>query len=119
VPVVLDVQHLEWAVANLLEIGGQVHRGGVARPDVRADKGAERVLPARGAGVEEDAAARAEQAPVLGQGGRVVGEMLGDAEVHDGVVGFVGRVLQEVLAEHPARKLLARDEVANIAFGLG
>ena len=96
-----------------------MHRGGVARPDVRADKGAERVLPAGGAGVDEDAATWAKQAPVLGQGGCVVGEVFGDAEVHDGVVGLVGRVLQEVLEEHLARKLLACDEVANIALGLG
>jgi hypothetical protein len=45
--------------------------------------------------------------------------VFGDAEVHDGVVGFVGRVLQEVLEEHLARKLLAGDKVANIALGLG
>src|SRR6267154_2594863 len=57
VAVVLEVQHLEGALANFAEVGGQVHGGGVARPDVRADKGAEWVLPAGGAGVEEDAAA--------------------------------------------------------------
>src|SRR6266487_374147 len=107
--VVVHIQHLERRPSHFLEVGGEVQRRGVTRPDVGPNERAERVLPAGGARIQEHSAAWFEETPVLGQGGPIVGEVLGYAEVHDRVVWFIGRVLQEVLQEHPAGELLALD----------
>src|SRR5215813_11689860 len=86
--IVFQRDQLQRSLSQLLKVFGQYQRSGIARPDVSADEGGERVLFCRRASIKEHAATRLEQTLILFESGCIIGKVFGYTQVDDGIIGL-------------------------------